>query len=246
MLWEGIRKFLLGRSRQPSGFLGWLLSKHCLDLFKTFVVLTSLAICLIVLSLVLSLNYDLPAKESLTAVGVIIATWVTSFQFLSNAANARAGVAAVFESEISSIVAVIDSFGLVSTLTDADLKNAAVCETLKVRMDPRGENYMEAFARNVDRLANLPNDAVRETTAFYTYLKASRDAARVIGVWATNVEFSDKQKDVKKVLELLGQCFGHGMAAVTALAEDGAADRSKFSGLIQKIREYEKNTRYVS
>jgi len=243
MSWNGIRRILSGKDGRASGFLGWLLSKHCFDLFKTFVILTSVAVFLIALSIGLAYGGTLPAKELLTAVGVIIATWVTLFQFLSNAANARAGVAAVFESEISSIAAVINSFSIVPALTLTILEDELACELLKIRMKPRGENYMEAFARNVDKLANLPNEAVRATTAFYTYLKASRDAARVIGTWTTAVSSSQKRKDVEMVLTLLKSCLEHGKDAVAALAEDGTSHLQKFSNLIESIDHYVKTSR---
>src|SRR5262249_2133807 len=142
------------------------------------------------------------------------------FQFAANAANTRAGVAAVFESEILSICHVIETFSIIEALQEVDLEgDPEAWKLLKQRMATRSENYMEAFTRNVDKLANLPNKAVEETTAFYTFLKASRDATSVLGTWEEDTPLTYKERDVLKIIIQLKHCLGHAQRAVKELSD---------------------------
>jgi hypothetical protein len=154
---------------------------------------------------------------------------------LVNSANGRAGIAAVFESEIRSICDVIKSFDLIHVLQTADLADYDTSRLLKQRMTTRSENYMEAFSRNVEKLANLPERAVIHTTAFYTYLKASRDATAVIRTWGETTALDVKKRDVEKILLQLQHCLIHAKEAVQCLSEKKRADTQSIDELLQQF-----------
>lgn len=82
----------------------------------------------------------------------------------------------------------------------------------------RNEDYFTIFSANAADLASLDPAVVNDIAAFYTFLKASRDATGAMQLWrSTNYQTSDKRKDI---VAIIFNCFlmsVHGQRALEKL-----------------------------
>ncbi|WOH80323.1 hypothetical protein RX327_31630 [Bradyrhizobium sp. BEA-2-5] len=82
----------------------------------------------------------------------------------------------------------------------------------------RKEDYFTIFKANAGDLASLDPAVVNDITAFYTFLKASRDATGAMPLWTSpQYQVADKQKDV---IAIIFNCFlmsVHGQRALEEL-----------------------------
>jgi hypothetical protein len=98
----------------------------------------------------------------------------------------------------------------------------------------REENYFSVFDANIGNLGSLRASIVTNVTAFYTFLKAARDATRSIKDWEReNYNFSMKRLDIINVIYLCLLSAIHGRKALEELCMD------------RYIRGYCKNTFYL-
>jgi hypothetical protein len=84
----------------------------------------------------------------------------------------------------------------------------------------RKENYFGTFERNSPELANLEPTVVNDVVAFYSFLKASRDATGALQLWEKpGHTLVMKQHDVVVIVYLCFLMFLHGRRALEALVE---------------------------
>jgi hypothetical protein len=82
----------------------------------------------------------------------------------------------------------------------------------------RSEDYFTIFNNNVSDLASLDPAVVNDITAFYTFLKASRDATGAIKLWnAPDYEMSEKKDDIVAIIFLCFLMSVHGQLALDRL-----------------------------
>jgi hypothetical protein len=82
----------------------------------------------------------------------------------------------------------------------------------------RSENYFAIFEANSSDLGSLVPSAVNDITAFYTFLKASRDATGALKLWKEEYyDTSMKQDDVISIIYLCFLMAVHGRRALEAL-----------------------------
>jgi hypothetical protein len=82
----------------------------------------------------------------------------------------------------------------------------------------RKESYFSIFERNAAELGTLDPAATNNITAFYTFLKSSRDATESIAKWQLpHYETFMKQEDVITVIYLCFLMTRHGMLALGTL-----------------------------
>lgn len=85
----------------------------------------------------------------------------------------------------------------------------------------RKENYFTVFEKNNTDLGPLAADTIADITAFYTFLKASRDSTGAMSLWnAPHYNAALRQNDV---VSIIYNCFlmaGHGRHALQALIEE--------------------------
>jgi hypothetical protein len=82
----------------------------------------------------------------------------------------------------------------------------------------RSEDYFTIFNNNVSDLASLDPAVVNDITAFYTFLKASRDATGAIKLWtAPDYEMSEKKDDIVAIVFLCFLMSVHGQLALDRL-----------------------------
>jgi hypothetical protein len=82
----------------------------------------------------------------------------------------------------------------------------------------RREDYFTIFNKNVSDLASLDPAVVNDITAFYTFLKASRDATGAIQLWKSpEYEASAKKADIVAIIYLCFLMSVHGQLALDRL-----------------------------
>lgn len=172
----------------------------------------------------------------LPASGLLLTATATIVQMLLTRSFARLGTAHLFLSEIASICRAIHSLGIVSSLVDF---SPARYGDYSGQGDRRKENYIEVFCHNTTRLADLPTDTVRNVTAFYTFLKTSRDAALIMDSWSPEMPHEKMFEDVRRVMAQMHLCFDAGLRAVLELADDEQGVRDEIAMLEGMIRELE-------
>jgi hypothetical protein len=81
----------------------------------------------------------------------------------------------------------------------------------------RGENYLSIFEASASDSGLLEPALVKDITAFYTFLKASRDATGALKLWEKPYEAEMKQQDVITIVYLCFLLSVHGHLALKNL-----------------------------
>jgi hypothetical protein len=157
-----------------------------------------------------------------TLLSVLATALVTLTIFLINAAIVRINVATIFSSEVRNICNVMYLFGL----SEMDKIIAENWTTVKEHLTSRQENYIETYTGNIDKITTLPKEIVFQLTAFFTYLKGSRDAVLVVNHWDNATKDDRKRKDMVRIGNQLYNCLVRGRLAVKLLQEDWIQDRN--------------------
>jgi hypothetical protein len=92
--------------------------------------------------------------------------------------------------------------------------------------EARRENYFRVFEESVGQLGSLASATVTNITAFYTFLRAARDATEALGHWKTR-RSPPKQKtnDILEVIYLCYLCAIHGRLALMGLIKHKEIER---------------------
>lgn len=145
--------------------------------------------------------------------------------------NRRLGAVDLFISEISSICSVIIAMRLLpyfqelASIPDADLDRL---DAEDVFYSP-SENYLQIFEKHYAELGSFSDPVpIRRVTAFYSYLRGSRDAFRAMQLWrrgpkkkgaAPPTPVDIKRKQATQIWLLLHLCLARGAEALAELAE---------------------------
>lgn len=171
-----------------------------------------------------------------TFLSVLTTAFLSLFVFFTNTGNTRTGVATVFASEIRNICNVMWSFGLASLSKESVIHN---WQRLKEHMTSREEDYVETFSRNVDKLATLPDRIVFDITAFFTFLKASRDAVLVLNHWDQTKSDERKIEDVQRIANHLYHCLARARSVIPLLGNSrNDSDIQRIDTMMEKLKEF--------
>ncbi|MGY3487943.1 hypothetical protein ACVW1C_005826 [Bradyrhizobium sp. USDA 4011] len=97
---------------------------------------------------------------------------------------------------------------------------------------PEMSDYFTIFKANASDLASLDPAVVNDITAFYTFLKASRDATGAMQLWTSpQHQVVDKQKDI---IAIIFSCFlmsVHGQRGLKSSSVPRKTGRSRMTSL---------------
>jgi hypothetical protein len=155
------------------------------------------------------------SKEFFQLISVLVTSFLTLMVFLTGAANIRTGVATVFESEVGNICNVMYIFGL-ARIDRTSI--AANWRELKIQLTSRSEDYFETFSKNIDKLASLPKQIVSDVTAFFTFLKASRDAVLALDHWDEATTDEHRLRDMIRIANHLYHSLRYAKSTLTDLS----------------------------
>jgi len=157
----------------------------------------------------------------------IFGAYVAVIARLIESAQKRLGAVDLFVSEVLSIGRVFVSVQIIPNFAKL-LRNTAF---LRGFADvARGENYTAIFERNSGDLGTLTSETINNVTAFYSFLKASRDATQSLKLWS-NRDYPDQQKK-EDVISIVLCCFFmaiHGRIALESLIERRAEARLAYA-----------------
>jgi len=148
------------------------------------------------------------AAPSSTTLSIIFGTavfggYITLIAKLIETSQKRLGTIDLFVSEILSIGRVFLTTRIVPSFAglylDPKVMPTGFADT------SRSENYTLVFKKNSGDLGGLSSEAINNITAFYSFLKASRDATLSIRLW-TNVDYTLEMKR-DDILTIIYNCF---------------------------------------
>lgn len=197
-------------------------SKHNRDLLIT-VVLFSLLLISAALAAYRNLG-DNPATATQLILGsAILGGFVTIANRALDAAQKRLAIADLFVGEISSIGRAFIAANIVGRFISLYAGISASPGTFKFALADasRKENYFSVFEKNCGDLGVLSSHIVEDVAAFYTFLKASRDATGALSKWNEDY-YSDetKKRDLIGVIYCCWLMAIHGRKAITKIVEN--------------------------
>ena len=118
--------------------------------------------------------------------------------------NERAAVITAFRSDIRSIVHVLHRMGIVDSFIDC-LHSSLPTLGYTTWVDaPREENYFQLYASMASKIGLTPFPLAKDIVRFYTFLHASRDSARPLGVLkASSLKTGEHVQHIRNVLVAL-------------------------------------------
>ncbi len=161
----------------------------------------------------------------------IFGTFIELLRRTYDSAIKRLASIDLFTSEILSIMRVFASANIIGDFVRLYVQIDTPKQTSQSEKDPhtgkgpvgfadsaRSEDYFTIFNKNVSDLASLDPAVVNDITAFYTFLKASRDATGAIQLWKSpEYEASAKKEDIVAVIYLCFLMSVHGQLALDRL-----------------------------
>ena len=141
----------------------------------------------------LSLHFWLPAAGNfLNAFGAVFAIFGAVLAWAYQAGSARLGVVDLFACEIDTLCRVTLAVDTVHHYVRRFERNSPATPGNKpyapARRFTSEENYFPVFENNTKDLEALEARVVTNITAFYTYMKAVRDAQRVLGQFSETAD----------------------------------------------------------
>ncbi len=164
-------------------------------------------------------------KVFIPVAGVLTAAIVTITQQLWATANRRLGTVDLFRSEIAGVVCAIWAYEIVPALEGLDFDHSGKALRVAEAMNQRSENYFEIFQKCIPELAQLPSPVVMSVTAFYTHLKASRDAILALKTWREHTSAEEMRQHVVVILRQLLFCLEAAQEALNAFSEPPESKR---------------------
>lgn len=199
--------------------LRWLWPKHNRD-----IVLFTLLWLVLLAGGAFALWYRLVRPEGnpewdvvLPTMGILITITATVIQRLLSHAFVRRGTVHLFRSEIASLCKAACTLHIADSLVNFHPERFR--EFMSQSLSRR-ENYTEAFSQNTRALADLPKQTVLDVTAFYTFLKTSRDAALIMDGWTEHTTEDVMHEDVCRVMVQMQFCFEAAREALIELADE--------------------------
>jgi hypothetical protein len=211
----------------PRGMNAGLLSWHNFDLAVLLVIWLAIFEAAIILTAPVFRDFfaDVAAVKPLANAAVLaglfalaVGIFVTGLLQIVLIAHARLATVDLFVSEISAIGAVflnakiVEGFG--ELLKSQDFKALGFSDA------PRRSDYFEIFHSRCQDLGALSYEAVFSVTAFYTNLKASRDAIQSIEAWnRADYPATQKRQDIIATLVFCREMAHAGSDAIHLLVE---------------------------
>lgn len=142
---------------------------------------------------------------------------ITIVAKLVEAGQRRLATADLFISEIVSIGRVLVAVQVIPNFSKL-LRDTSMLKGFADKA--RSENYAGIFDKNTADLGTLTSRTIDNVTAFYSFLKGSRDATQSLNLWS-QANYPDEQKK-EDVIAIVFCCFFmaiHGRLALEALIE---------------------------
>lgn len=194
----------------------WLCSGLCKDL--QIALLTGLGAVMLVSFGDLFFEDNLVFHDWLKLTGSLLGALIVFFNYLNQAGNARTAVCAIFESEITNICEVMQTFKFDELSAQYVRDN---WEVMKDRLPEREEDYVETFSKNIDKLMLVPDKTfVSAITGFYAHLKGSRDAILALRNWTAEMGIERRANDMVVVAQHLTHCLRNAEKALKVIQED--------------------------
>jgi hypothetical protein len=197
---------------RPSRIPTWkrfIFSYHTRDISYTMAIIIGIAV------IPFLLGWEAAPKAAL------LGGAIAGLRYLYDLGNQRLGMAEAIASDILSIgrvflsAKIVDNFIELSKGTNAFLPAGFGDKA-------RQENYFDVYERYIEKLGNLDAECVRAVTAFYKFLRASRDATRSMELWKESY-YSDPMKK-EDIIHVIYQCLlvgVNGEIALYRLRDDG-------------------------
>ncbi|MHC2435916.1 glycoside hydrolase domain-containing protein [Bradyrhizobium sp. USDA 4451] len=212
----------------------WILSYHNIDL--AIVAAAYLAAVLVAIVVVLSIE---PAG-GLGTTGLqiifgtaVFGTFIELIRRIYDTAIRRMATVDLFTSEMLSILRVFAAANIIGDFAllydrlavedpgnkEQEAKPLTTTSIPKGFADvARSENYFNMFENNSAELGALDPAVIHDVTAFYTFLKASRDATGAIRLWKeTGYDAPSKKEDIVAIVYLCFLMTVHGQRALNSL-----------------------------
>src|SRR5262249_963243 len=117
--------------------------------------------------------------------------------------------------------------------TFAAMSNAGTGEGKNPNPGPTGfadtarrENYFSIFEKNASDIGFLDPGLVNDVTAFYTFLKGSRDATLVMNRWSeSHYDYAKKKEDIIGIIYLVFLMMVHGKRSLDRLLKSSGNER---------------------
>lgn len=157
----------------------------------------------------------------------IFGGFVTIVAKLVETGQRRLATADLFISEIVSIGRVLVAVQVVPNFSKL-LRDTSMLKGFADKA--RSENYAGIFDKNTANLGTLTSRTIDNVTAFYSFLRGSRDATQSLNLWS-QVGYPEEQKK-DDVLAIVFCCFFmaiHGRLALKALIEKADEARLTFA-----------------
>jgi hypothetical protein len=139
-----------------------------------------------------------------TAPVVLIGGAGAGLRYLYDIGNQRIGMADAIASDILSIGRVFLSAKIVDGFV-ALVKGPEPFAISGFAGKARTENYFDVYEKYIDKIGSLDSECVRAITAFYKFLRASRDATMSLELWDRE-SYKDENKK-EDVIHIVYQCL---------------------------------------
>lgn len=214
----------------------WIFSYHNIDLAVSAAIYLAVVVCAVIAVLFI-MRSDTQFTTGIQIIfgTAVFGTFVELIRRLYDTAVKRLATIDLFTSEILSILRIFAAANIIGDFICLNDKlGVQYAENAKINTSapiaPKGtlaagfansarsENYFAIFEANSSDLGSLIPSAVNDITAFYTFLKASRDGTGAIKLWKEEYyDTSMKQEDVISIIFLCFLMTVHGQRALKAL-----------------------------
>lgn len=212
----------------------WIIGYHNLDLAVigvAYLVALSIAIAF-VLSIESSVNLATTGIQVILGTAVF-GTFIELIRRIYDTAIKRMATVDLFTSEILSIFRVFTAANIIGDfvlLYDRLVSKVPVSKEQIIATPiptslpkgfadvARGENYFNIFENNSAELGALDPAVIHDVTAFYTFLRASRDATGALRLWKEpDYDITSKMEDIVSIVFLCFLMTVHGKRALDSL-----------------------------
>lgn len=200
-----LRLTAMGRLRR------FLHSRHTLAIELIFWLIFIFFIFLMGLMAPLLFNicklFDADSLGKIFSVIVSPLLFVASLQFLYTIGAKRRGAVAITLSEIICIARIFAVANIVGDFIQMYSQGKFWRKFYQSGFagEARKESYLTVFDKNIESFGSLNSVLLDQVTAFYSFLKASRDATGALSKW-DNINYSEEKK-LSDIIDIIYFCF---------------------------------------
>lgn len=205
-------------------------SRHTVGL-EIFAGLVLLALLALAVMLIVSFVNAPPETDTKVSEFLLPAVFIAAIQFIHATGSKRRGAVDMITSEIITVARVLAAGNIIGAFIATYAKLEATGDRRPSGFGDvaRKENYFTAFDKNIETLGTLKRELVMNITAFYTFMKAARDATGAINLWKDDYPVSRSKDDVVDIIYLCFLNLLHGHFAITALIEKDQQQRLHYA-----------------